>query len=277
MSSPPLAVVTGTSGGIGGATAARLVRAGFDVIATVRRAGTAPAGTHEVVVDLTDADATRALVDAVGARPLQVLINNAGITVPGPVETTPLEAWRRQLEINLLAHIAVIQALLPSLRAAGGRIVNISSVAGRVVAPGLGPYGASKFALEAVSDALRRELDDVAVILIEPGMTDTPIWAEGRKRGKELEDQMLPDQRTRYRPLIDALGRASARGAEHGMPVDDVADVIVKAAQVASPQTRYLVGKEARRIGWLVRILPDRMLDRGIKRGMGLSSSSAGR
>lgn len=186
MSSSPLAVVTGTSGGIGGATAARLVTAGYEVIATVLRAGSAPAGTQEVVVDLTDADATRMLLDAVGDRPLQVLINNAGITVPGPVETTPLDAWRRQLEINLLAHIGVIQALLPSLRRGGGRIINISSVAGRVVGPGLGPYGASKFALEAVSDALRRELDDVAVILIEPGMTKTRIWTEGSQRGKEL-------------------------------------------------------------------------------------------
>jgi NAD(P)-dependent dehydrogenase (short-subunit alcohol dehydrogenase family) len=129
--------------------------------------------------------------------------------------------------------------------------------------------------LEAVSDALRRELNDVAVIVIEPGMTSTKIWAEGTQRGKELEDQMRPDQQARYRPLLEALRRASARGAEQGLPVAEVAEVIVNAAQSPSPRTRYLVGKEARWIGRLERSLPDRMPGRGIKRGMGLSPCAA--
>ena len=162
-----LAVVTGASSGIGLATAKALGERGFQVLAGVRNAADGErvgraAGVEPVLVDITKPADVAALADRVGdvagARGLTALVNNAGITVNAPVETLPMDEWRRQFEVNFFGQVAVIQALMPALRDAGGRVVNVSSIGGRVAGPTFGAYAASKFALEAMSDSLRREV-----------------------------------------------------------------------------------------------------------------------
>lgn len=271
MPAKPRAVVTGTSTGIGSATATALAVAGYEVLAGVRRAGQAPANTTEVVVDITDAEAVAGLAATVGDRPLSVLVNNAGMAVPGPIEVVPLAEWRAQLEVNLLGHIAVTQSLLPALRIGRGRIVNISSIGGRVAGPGVGVYAASKWALEAVSDSLRRELgSEVGVIVVEPGAVRTPIWQRGSQRGDDLIATLAPEQQTRYGSLLDALRRASAENETNGVAPEVVAGVVVQAVRADKPRTRYLVGRDAAVAGRLARVLPDRLFDRMIARRLGL-------
>jgi NAD(P)-dependent dehydrogenase (short-subunit alcohol dehydrogenase family) len=159
--------VTGASTGIGRATALELARRGWAVLAGLRRPAELGPGITPVELDVT----SPAQVAALRGRPLDALVNNAGIAVTGPLEYLPLEELREQLEVNTVGQLAVIQACLPALRAARGRIVNVSSVSGRIAFPTYGPYAASKFALEALSDSLRRELrgSGVDVVVVQPG------------------------------------------------------------------------------------------------------------
>ncbi len=165
-------LVTGASSGIGRAAALALSQRGFSVYAGAR----GPLdyeGVTRVELDVTDPDH----VEALRELPIDALVNNAGIAVIGPLEYLPLDELRRQLEVNTVGQLAVIQACLPALRRTHGRIVNVSSISGRVALPLYGPYAASKFALEALSDSLRRELRGaVGVSLIQPGAVATPIW-----------------------------------------------------------------------------------------------------
>src|SRR5437870_11231198 len=179
-------VVTGASTGIGAAIARHLAGRGLRVFGTVRRAEDEIALTRDGVtalqMDVTDtASITRARGEverALGTTPLIALVNNAGIPAAGPLELFPLDELRRVLEVNLIGVVAVTQAFLSLLKASRGRIVNMSSVAGRGALPFIGPYAASKFSLEAISDSLRRELlpFGVRVIVIEPGSFKTAIW-----------------------------------------------------------------------------------------------------
>ena len=183
-------VVTGASSGIGEATALRLANAGFAVFAGVRREEDAEAlrlrGVRPVRLDVRDAAQVAAAAQevrgALGPAGLVALVNNAGVVVPGPLEFVPLDKLRGQFEVNVIGQVAVIQAFLPLLRETRGRIVNISSIDGRIATPLLGPYVASKFALEGLSDALRRELRPwgIQITLIEPGAIKTRIWEKGR-------------------------------------------------------------------------------------------------
>src|SRR5918996_79044 len=185
-------VVTGASTGIGRATALDLVSRGFDVFAGVRReadgdsvAAESSGAVTPVILDVTDAatidGAALRVTDAVGDGGLRGLVNNAGIAEPAPLEIMPIDALRRQLEVNLVGQVAVTQAFLPLIRAARGRVVNISSVGGRVASPALGAYSASKYAIEALSDAMRMELHPwgIQVSVIEPGSISTEIWRRG--------------------------------------------------------------------------------------------------
>jgi NAD(P)-dependent dehydrogenase (short-subunit alcohol dehydrogenase family) len=150
------AVVTGASSGIGQACAVRLARAGWRVLAGVRREGDAPDGTEELLLDVTDPEQIRGAAERVDE--LHGLVNNAGIALGSPLELVPVDQLRHQLEVNLVGQVAVTQALLPALRRAKGRIVFMGSIAGRSALPFLAPYAASKHALEAVADSLRLEL-----------------------------------------------------------------------------------------------------------------------
>lgn len=267
-----LAVVTGASSGIGRETARALAARGFHVLAGVRRMedseDPAVEGVEPVVLDITDPGHIRDLASRVAGdpqrRPLAVLVNNAGIAVNAPVETLPMEEWRRQFEVNFFGHVAVIQALLPAVLQARGRIVNISSIGGLVAGPGFGAYAGSKFALEAMSDALRREVGrlGVTVVVVEPGAIATPIWGKGIATADTLVASMTPEQHARYGGLIAAVRRQAQTSARTGIAPEDAARVIVTALEARRPRVRYLIGRDAKIMAAVAKWLPDRVFDR---------------
>src|SRR5919112_1052610 len=179
-------LITGASTGIGHATAKRMLAYGWEVFAAARKDEDLERlrgeGFTPIKLDVTDPETIAAAREELDERGLRGLVNNAGVAVSGPIEFIPLDELRRQLEVNLVGQVAVIQAFLPNIREATGRIVNISSIGGRIALPMVGPYAASKHALEAVSDSLRRELRPwgIHVSLIEPGGVTTPIWEKGK-------------------------------------------------------------------------------------------------
>lgn len=277
------ALVTGSSTGIGRATALRLDREGWRVFAGVRREEDAESlrveGSERLVpvtLDVTDPDqvaaAANLLEEAVGERGLDGLVNNAGIAVLGPLETIPLEDFRRQVEVNLTAQIAVTQALLPAVRQGRGRVVFVSSIGGRMALPFGAPYHAAKFGLEAVADCLRQELRPwgIGVAVIEPGSIDTPIWERGEQIADEVSSRAPAAQEELYGETIERFRRAVRRTAERGIPPDKVASAIAHALSARRPRTRYLVGADARGQALLARLLPDRAMDAVVRRLMGI-------
>jgi NAD(P)-dependent dehydrogenase (short-subunit alcohol dehydrogenase family) len=266
-------LVTGASTGIGEATALHLKDLGFDAVGAVRKEEDAERlrsrGLRTVKLDVTDQPSISAARAELGDAPLAGLVNNAGIAVAGPLEFLPLDQLRLQLEINLVGQVAVIQQFLPSLRAGQGRIVNVSSIGGRVALPLVAAYNASKFALEAVSDSLRRELhgQGVDVIVIEPGGVKTPIWKKGNDLADELQQQMPPDVERLYGSMIEALRRETVKIEQKtGIEPRAVAEVIGRALTAKRARTRYLVGTEAKIRGPVGKFLPDRWMDRAIAR-----------
>ena len=273
-------LVTGASSGIGEACARRLAAAAFQVFAGVRRAEDGERlqreipGSTAVLVDVTDADsiaaAAQQVAAATGTRGLAGLVNNAGIAVPAPLEHMAIEDFRRQLEVNVVGQVAVTQAFLPALRTARGRIVNVGSIGGRVAIPLVGAYVASKFALEGLTDTLRRELRPwgIHVAIIEPATVATPIWDKGVASGDALTAAMPPAAREAYGKLIEVVREASVRGARDGLPPDAVAKDVEHALTARRPRTRYLPGREAKLRALLGRLLPDRAMDAAIARAM---------
>jgi NAD(P)-dependent dehydrogenase (short-subunit alcohol dehydrogenase family) len=223
-----------------------------------------------VRLDITDEEHVAALARRVQsdpqARPLRAVVNNAGIAVAAPVEMIPLADWRRLFEANFFGHVAVIQALLPALLFSRGRVINISSIGGRVAGPTYGAYSASKFALEAMSDALRREVRPlgVEVVVVEPGAVATPIWEKGIVAAMTMQSATSEEQRRRYGKINAGALQRARDAAATGVPPDQVAEVITKAITVRRPRTRYLVGRDAKITARLVALLPDRVLDRMI-------------
>jgi NAD(P)-dependent dehydrogenase (short-subunit alcohol dehydrogenase family) len=248
------ALVTGASSGIGEACAARLTRNGWRVLAGVRREGDAPSGTEEVLLDVTDADQIRAAAE--GVDELHGLVNNAGIAVAAPLEFLEPDRFRRQLDVNVIGQVAVTQAFLPALRRVRGRIVFVGSIAGRSALPFLGPYAASKHALEAVADSLRVELRPfgVSVSIVQPGSIKTPIWTRERP-------DPPPESMALYGDRINAFRQIALRRGAGGAPPEDVAKVIEQALTAERPHTRYLVGRDAKLRAGFER-LPDRLRDR---------------
>ena len=267
-------VVTGASTGIGEATALHLAELGFSVRPAVRKEEDAERlrgrGLEPLKLDVTDQGTIDAAAAEVGDS-LFGLVNNAGIAVSGPLEFVPVDELRRQLEVNVIGQVAVTQAFLPALRRTRGRIVNVSSIGGRVALPLAGPYAASKFALEAVSDSLRRELRDhgVEVVLIEPGGVKTPIWDKGTSEADAMLEQAPPELERLYGGLIATLRREVDRIATRtGLPPSDVAEAIGRALTVRRPKTRYLVGRDAKLRAKVARFVPDRAFDAMIARAM---------
>jgi NAD(P)-dependent dehydrogenase (short-subunit alcohol dehydrogenase family) len=276
MASSGTVVITGASTGIGRATALRLARAGFAVLAGVRREEDgadlrAQDGRIEpVIVDVTDAGQIAALAARVGGGPLAGLVNNAGIAVAGPLEGVPIDLVRRQYEVNVFGLLAVTQALLDPIRAGPGRIVNIGSIGGRINTPFVGPYSSSKAAVRSLSAALRRELRPwgIRVALVEPGALDTPIWRKGEAGAQETIDA-LPDRvRTLYARPLDALVAATRKIAANASSADDAAQAIEHALTAERPKAIYTVGREARIQGALHSVLPARAFDALVARAM---------
>jgi NAD(P)-dependent dehydrogenase (short-subunit alcohol dehydrogenase family) len=267
-------VITGTSSGIGRATALRLDAAGFDVLAGVRRtqdgeqlAAEASPRLRPVIVDVTDGDSiaacAREVDDVVGDRGLAGLVNNAGLSIAGPLEFLPIDELRRQLEVNLVGQVAVTQALLPAIRRARGRVVNMTSVGGRIVNPYMGPYHASKWGLEAVSDALRKELRPwgIRVVAIEPGTIESEIWRKGTAQANELIEGLPDEGRRLYGDKLPKVLGFAERLSERALPADRVAKVVERALTARRPRARYVVGADARVLITLRQLLPDRAMD----------------
>ena len=273
-----LVVVTGASTGIGAATARELALRGFHVLAGVRRDVDAEAlradGIEPHILDITVESDVAAIADRVARdplrRPLRALINNAGIQINAPVETMPIAEWRRMFEVNLFGHVAMTQALLPALLRSTGTVVNISSVGGKVAMATYGPYAGSKFALEAVSDALRREVAEfgVKVVVIEPGAVRTEIAERGFSASDRLSATMTPAQLQRYGDLTAANSAQTRSHLKTGVAPEHAAKVIAKAATAARPRTRYAVGRDAAIIVRLARVISDRLLDRILRLGL---------
>ena len=269
----PTALITGASTGIGQATSLRLARAGWTVLAGVRKsedgarlAAEEPAGRIEPLqLEVTDAAQIGAAAARVGPAGLDALVNNAGIGLGGPLEVLTDEEWRRQFDVNFFAQIAVTRAMLPALRRAGGRIVFISSIGGRVAMGFNGPYAASKHAIEAVGDALRVELHDsgVQVALIEPGSIATPIWDKSRGEAERLT--IPPELERYYGGAVEALDKVLEETGRRGISPDAVAETIQKALTARHMPARVLVGRDARTMLYAKRLLPDRVFDRVVR------------
>jgi NAD(P)-dependent dehydrogenase (short-subunit alcohol dehydrogenase family) len=266
-----IAVITGASTGIGAATARELARRGFHVLAGVRRDRDADAirgpGIEPLIIDITNPDHIQALASRVRGDPqgraVRALVNNAAVGVNATVEAFAIDEWRRLFEVNLFGHIAVIQTLLPALIRSKGRVVNISSVGGRIAMATYGPYAGTKFALEAVSDSLRREVArlGVQVVVVEPGAVRTEMAGRAIATAHELASTMTPEQSQRYAGLVQAITAQTASFTKSGLPAEAAAKVIAKAVTARRPRTRYIVGRDAALLTRLARILPDRILD----------------
>ena len=275
-------VVTGASSGIGLACAMALDARGGRVFTGVRREADAQRLQSQaserltpLMIDVAKPEtitaAARRVEEAVGEAGIAGLVNNAGIAVAGPLEIVPLAELRRQLEVNVIGPIAATQAFLPLLRKARGRIVNMSSVSGRLAVPYLGPYAASKFALEALSDSLRVELRTwgIHVALVEPASIATPIWEKSLAAAEELEAAARPEQAGLYREDLEALRRAVQHAAETAMPVERVVRAVLHALTARRPKTRYPVGLPSHLAIRLASWLPDRLRDWNMRRRLG--------
>ncbi len=268
-------LITGASTGIGAACAVHLDRIGFTVLAGVRRDHDGEALKRlasdrlmPVLLDVTEESsiqqAKAQVSEQVAQQGLYGLVNNAGIVVGSPLEAVPIADLRRQLEINVIGQVAVTQAFLPLIRNARGRIVNMGSIAGRGAIPLLGPYAASKFALEAITDVLRLELQQwgIHVSIIEPGAVATPIWEKSRTESVSREDAATPEMRRLYGTLIASVRKVVEQAAARAIPCDAVSQAVEHALTAVHPKTRYLVGKDAALRALLIKLLPDRLSDK---------------
>jgi len=273
-----LVVLTGASTGIGAATARELAGRGFHVLAGVRRDSDADALRAERIephiLDITTEADIAAIAERVAHdpehRPLRALVNNAGIAVNAPVEVLPMIEWHRQFDVNLFGHIAMTQAMLPALLDSSGTVVNISSVGGKVAMATYGAYAGAKFALEAVSDSLRREVaqSGVKVIIIEPGAVITEMAGRGVATAERLAAAMTADQHRRYDALIGAITNQARGFARDGVPAAEAARIIADAITTKNPRTRYTIGRDAAVIVRIARLTPDRLLDRILRRNL---------
>jgi NAD(P)-dependent dehydrogenase (short-subunit alcohol dehydrogenase family) len=271
-------LITGASTGIGRATALHLARAGWTVLAGVRKPHDGEQlvrdGGEQVVpiaLDVTDAAQIAAAVEQVRELgELDALVNNAGIGYSGPLELVPIADLHNQFDVNVLGPVALTQALLPALRRAHGRVVFVSSIGGRVPMAFTAPYAASKHAIEAIGDALRVELrsSNVQVALVEPGSVATPIWDKSRVLGDGVEvPAELADQYGHVRAAMRKVIKSTER---RGIPPEQVARAIEQALTARRMKARYLIGRDARAMLLAKRLLPDHVFDRVAKRALGV-------
>lgn len=287
-------VITGASTGIGEACAIYLDKLGYQVFAGVRKKIDGDALRKKtskqlipIFLDVTEETSIRTAVNTIneilGTVKLVGLINNAGIAIAGVLEFLPLAELRKQLEVNVIGQIAVTQAFLPLLRKNQGRIINISSKSGKISFPFLGAYCASKFALEALTDALRVELQPwgIQVSLIEPGIITTPIWEKSIAKADDIWSQSSSEVDSEVDNLYSSTREAirnktnqiAKKGGKNGLPAEVVAKTVAKALTAKKPKTRYVVGLKAKIDIGLAKMIPDRLLDKLINRHLGLPKS----
>ena len=278
-------VVTGASTGIGQACALHLAANGFDVLAGVRkpedgeRLRTAAGSNGSLTplpLDVIDPDSVReagaTVEERTGERGLAGLVNNAGIATGGPLEFISLDDVRRQFEVNLIGQIAVTQTMLGALRTGRGRIVNMGSIGGRTPAPFVGPYSASKAALRATSESLRRELRPwgIWVATVQPGAIATPIWDKGAATAEDMRARLPAGAHALYGDVLDNMGTTTEKMAAAGIPPERVARVVEHALTARRPRRDYVVGRDARMQIMLDRVLPTRAFDGLVRRFMGI-------
>ncbi len=218
--------------------------------------------------------AERTVAETVGEQGLAGLVNNAGIAVAGPLELLPLAEIRRQFEVNVIGQVAVTQAFLPLLRRGRGRIVNMSSIAGRAATPFLGAYCGSKFALEAMTDALRLELAPwgINVSLVEPGAIQSRIWERSTMSAARVLGAMEPESLGLYEMQLRRMQDVLSRAEQRAIPAERVAQAVAQALTAPIPRVRYLVGRDAKFRALLKSLLPDRVQDRLVSWFLGLPS-----
>ncbi len=270
-------VITGASTGIGEVCALYLDKMGFDVFAGVRKEADGDALVQKasdrlcpILIDVTEVDsivsALGTVTDKLGETGLAGLVNNAGIVVGGLIEFLPISEIKRQLEVNVIGHIAVTQAFLPLLRKGHGRIVNMGSITGRLPQPYLGAYSASKAALEAITDSLRLELRPwrIPVSIIEPSAIKTPMWDKARVAAHETINGFPEVARELYGPAITGvLGVLDDpdKIARVATPTEVVARCVVHALTARRPKIRYVVGWDAKLGALVTKFVPARMRD----------------
>ena len=283
VSSSPAVVITGASTGIGRACAVELDRRGFRVFAGVRTAAAAEqlraeasARLTPLTIDVTEtgtiAAAAKSVAEALGNAGLAGLVNNAGIVVPGPLELIPIDSFRRQFEVNVIGQLAVTQAFIPLLRKARGRVVNMSSISGGLSAPYLGPYSASKFALEAIGDALRLELRGfgIGVSAVEPGAIATPIWEKSRAAAEQFAEGIDPAALSLYDADLAAVRKLVDRSIRIASPVGRVVKAVVHALTARRPKAHYYLGWDVWFCFTGMKLLPDCIRDRLVRKSVGL-------
>jgi NAD(P)-dependent dehydrogenase (short-subunit alcohol dehydrogenase family) len=262
-------LISGAGRGIGRATALRLARDGWDVLATVRKdadgeelATEAGGKLRALRCDVTDEAQIAALEGELPER-LDAVVNNAGIVVSGPLETLSGEELREQFEVNVVGAVGLTNLVLPRLRASRGRIVFVSSLSGLVSTPMTGAYNASKFAIEAIADAWRLELRrwGIEVVLIEPAMTDTDLWREAPETLEAEAAAMSDAHRELYAGHLDGMRRAIPRIQKMAKPVDTVTAAIERALTAKRPRARYQVGVDVKAQAALSAVTPARVMD----------------
>ncbi len=281
------ALVTGVSTGIGRAIARALIDAGWQVFGSVRKDSDG-AAAHDalgenftpLIFDVTDRKAIEQSAEivraALGGKTLNALVNNAGIAVGGPLRYLPPEELEHQLNVNLFGVLHVTQAFLPMLGAdksfhgTPGRIVNMSSVAGKIASPIMGPYAISKHALEAFSESLRRELmmHGIDVVMVAPGAVKTPIWA----KADEINAEQYKD--TEYYDIIVGMREAMQAYGESGLPPEDIGKLVLDIVTGKTRKTRHPVLRKKFLMWTLPNLLPRRMVDKMVAKRFGFPASA---
>ncbi|HEV8482037.1 MAG TPA: SDR family NAD(P)-dependent oxidoreductase [Blastocatellia bacterium] len=275
-------IVTGASAGIGEATARMLAREGAHVIITARRRDRLDALKQEIEAaggralavagDITSAEDRERLVrESLGVTGrIDGLVNNAGYGQRGPIEIVPIEAIRQNFETNLFSLIALTQLVMPIMREQGsGRIVNISSVAGKIARPLSSVYDATKHALEAISDGMRGEMAPfgIKVVAIEPGFILTEFLGVANERSRPVVEQETP-----YTPFFEDFGAGYERLRRIAGRPEDIGELVLKALTADNPRARYAAPRHARVFLALKRWLPERLFDYFVRRQSGISA-----
>ena len=278
MTTPEAVLVTGASSGIGRAIVENLADNDIRVFAAVRDLSTV--AEHPLVtavrLDVTSAEEAMAAAEtvrgALGDSKLRGIVNNAGVAVGGPLEFVDLDEFRRQMEINVIGQLAVTQAFLPLLRAHGkARIVFTSSIGGRIAAPFIGPYAASKHALNGMAESLRRELKPfgMGVSVLAPATVSTPIWDKAGDQIDELVASLSPRAMELYGDTIESMRSIASNSTDGGIPASKVAEAAHHALFSRRPKAEYLVGREAKIMATASNLMPYRMFDRTVLKQIG--------
>lgn len=275
MASTRWVLVTGTSSGVGRSTALLLSANGFEVLAAVRDKADATdllnqnlKHIHPVLIELQDQgtieEAVREVTQNVGEGGLLGLVNCAAMLHCGPLEYFPREHWFEQYDVNLFGPLALTRAMLPLIRKAGGRIVNIGAVGGGISLPFYGAIASSKIAFEAVNDCLRRELHPfgIHVSIIEPGGIDTPANIKMRDSVTHFLDNLEPKGHARYGEPMEAFSQWAYTMHHQNLKPETVAKTVMKSLTAKKPKTRYRLGWDSKSSAILMRLLPDRLFDK---------------